>query len=235
MKAVIIAAGKGERLSPITDKIAKPMVEVAGKPTLEHIINLLKKYGIRDFIIDLCYLSETVTSYFRDGSDFGIKIKYIIEEAPSGTAGAILGAKKFIKDDFIVTAGDVLRKLNVNAFIKKHKQSGTIATIGLFKDYQEAPRSRVVVDEGGFVVNFMEHPRRRTRKHHFVWSNDSFYVFKPEIYRYIYKKRFCDFGKDVFPKMINKGIKINTFIGNKYIIDIGTFKGLEKARKTFIP
>jgi NDP-sugar pyrophosphorylase family protein len=235
MKAVIIAAGKGERLKPLTNKITKTMVEVAGKPVLEHILNLLKGYGIREFLIDLCYFPESVTSYFKDGSDFDIKIKYFIEKKPSGTAGAIRGVKKFMKDDFIVTAGDVLRKMNISEFIKKHKQGGTIATIGLFKDFQESPRSRVMVDKNGFVVSFMEHPRKKTRKHHFVWSNDSFYVFKPDIYRYIYKKRFCDFGKNVFPRMIIRSMKINTFVANKYIVDIGTFEGLEKARRTFVP
>lgn len=235
MKAVIIAAGKGERLKPLTNGITKTMVEVAGKPTLEHIINLLKKYGIGEFIVDLCYFPESVTSYFKDGDNFGVNIKYVIEKVPSGTAGAIRGAKKYIKDDFVVVSGDVLRKMDVNAFVKKHKSGKSIATIGLFRDFQELPRSRVMTDKEGFVVDFVEHPRRKTKPHHFVWSNDSFYVFKPEIFKFIYKKRFCDFGMHVFPKMIKKGVKINTFVGNEYLVDIGTFRGLEKARKTFAP
>jgi mannose-1-phosphate guanylyltransferase/phosphomannomutase len=233
MKAVIIAAGKGERLKPITDKIAKPMVEVGGKPALEHILNLLKKYGIRDFVIDICYLSKTISSYFGDGSKFGVNIIYTVEKELSGTAGAIMGAKKYIDEDFIVTSGDVLRDLDVNAFINKHNESGTLATIGLFKDYQEHPRSKVVVDKDGFVIDFVEHPPESNSNGNFVWSNDSFYVFKPQIYDYISENIFVDFGKDIFPAIIKDNGKISTYIGNKYIIDIGTFEGLEKARKMF--
>lgn len=239
MKAIILAGGKGWRLKPLTDKIAKPMIEVADKPTLEHVVNLLKKYGIRDFVMALGYLPETVSSYFGDGSKFGIKIKYLIEDEPLGTAGAVSRAKRYIKEDFIVTAGDVLRKMDINAFLSKHKEVGSIATIGLFKVFKDNPPSRVIVGRDGFIVNFVEHPRKKIKKNHFVWSNDSFYVFKPEIFNYIPKNipegMMVDFGKDVFPAMIKKGIKINTFVGNKYIVDIGTFEGLGKARRTFVP
>jgi mannose-1-phosphate guanylyltransferase / phosphomannomutase len=233
-----LAGGRGSRLGSITDKIAKPMVEVAGRPVIEHVVNLLKEYGVREFIFTLGYLPETVSSYFGNGSKFGINIKYLIEDTPLGTAGAVLGARKFVNDDFVVTAGDVLRKLDIDALVEAHKRSGAVATIGLFKIFKEA-RSRVLVDKEGFITKFVEHPPEIKKRYGFVWSNDSFYVFKPEIFKYILESKnkdsMVDFGKDVFPAMIKKGVKINTFIGNKYIIDIGTPEGLKKARKTFIP
>ena len=91
MKAIIIAGGKGERLRPLTNTLPKPMLEVVGKPILEHAINLLKNYGINEFIISVCYLPEKITEYFGNGKKFNINIKYIYEkeDSPLGTAGNI--------------------------------------------------------------------------------------------------------------------------------------------------
>jgi len=103
MKAIIMAGGRGERLRPITDTIPKPMIDINGKTVLEHILNLFKQFGISDFIFSVCYLPQAITSYFGDGSKFGIHIDYLIEDQnkPMGTAGGIALAKKYIDEDII--------------------------------------------------------------------------------------------------------------------------------------
>src|SRR3989344_1376598 len=112
MKAIIIAGGRGERLRPLTDNIPKPLVEVNGKPILLHTLELLKSHGITEFIIALCYLPERVVSYFGDGSKFGVHITYTYEDQlkPLGNAGAITLSQKYIKETFIVTYADIVRK-----------------------------------------------------------------------------------------------------------------------------
>jgi mannose-1-phosphate guanylyltransferase/phosphomannomutase len=129
--AIIVAGGQGTRLRPLTDTKPKPMVEVAGKPILEHTLNLFKKHGVTDFIFALCYLPQVIIDYFGDGSRFGVSIKYTFEDPnqPLGTAGAILASQGEISSTFIVTYADVLRDLDVKGMINQHLQSGSVATL----------------------------------------------------------------------------------------------------------
>src|SRR5437868_7160562 len=119
MKAIIVAGGRGKRLRPLTDNIPKPMIQIAGKPIIEHTINLFKKNGITDFIISLCYLPHKITEYFGDGKNFGVHIDYMYEKEnfPLGTAGNIAAAKNVISGTFIVTYSDIIRDLNITDMI----------------------------------------------------------------------------------------------------------------------
>src|SRR3989344_2634844 len=112
---VIVAGGKGTRLAPITDKLPKPMVEVAGKPVLHHIINHFVFFGFRKFILCLCYLPHIIEDYFQDGSKFGLEISYVHEreDAPMGSAGAVGLAKNKLSGTFIVAYADILRRLDL--------------------------------------------------------------------------------------------------------------------------
>src|SRR5437660_4534825 len=111
MYAIIIAGGKGERLRPLTDKLPKPMIAVHGKPILEHTIILLKKHGIKKFIITLCYLPEKITTYFENGEKLGVAITYIYEnpKKPLGTAGSMAQAAEYVDSTCIVTYADIMR------------------------------------------------------------------------------------------------------------------------------
>ena len=237
MQAIIIAGGRGDRLRPITNKIPKPMVEVGGKCILEHTINLLKKNGVTDLILALCYLPETIVDYFGNGEKFGVKIKYTFEDQknPLGTAGAIRESKNLIKDDFIVTYADILRKLDIEDMIKKHRETNSLATINAYKRYGENPKSMVVFDQNDKISAFRERPTPEDVKGDFVWSNGSFYIFKSNIFDYIGNKGSMDFGKDVFPELISAGEKVYVYRSENYFIDIGTLEKLEKARTTFKP
>jgi NDP-sugar pyrophosphorylase family protein len=233
MKAIIIAGGRGERLKPLTDNIPKPMVLVGGKPILQHIINLLRQNGVRDIIIALCYLPEPIMNYFKDGKDFGVNISYVFEDPkmPMGTAGAILSARKYISDTFIVEYADTLRELNIEDMIKFHKASGSIATINAYQHRSINHKSTLYFNEDNTLTKFEERATSQNLEEGFAWSNGAFYIFNPEIFEYISEKTKSDFSHDVFPKLLSLNKKISVFPTTSYIMDIGTIESLEKARK----
>jgi len=235
MKAVIVAGGRGERLKPFTENIPKPMVEVGNKTILEYTIEVLKSGGINEIIIALCYLPEVITSYFGDGSKFGVKIKYTYEtpDQPLGTAGAVRESKKYIDDDFIVTYADILRELDVNKMIDIHRQSNSMATLNIYKEFEKIPRSMLEIDNVGRLTRFVEHPQVTNSNGSFVWCNGSFYIFKPEIFKYIGESEKVDFSADIFPRLIADKEKIMTFKSDGYFLNIGTIEKLEMARKNF--
>lgn len=236
MKVIIVAGGKGERLKPLTNNIPKPMINIAGKPILEHTLNLFKKHGFNNFIFALCYLPEVVISYFGDGSKFGVHISYTYEQpdTPLGTAGAASLARDLIDDAVIITYADILRDLNISAMVNLHKNKKAFATINVYKHYGN-PKSIIQISEDNTVVNFKERPAPEELKGEWVWSNGSFYIFEPEIFDFIPAGQIVDFGKDVFPKLIVEKKKIIAFPTDGYFIDIGTPEKLEKARSTYKP
>jgi len=241
-KVIIIAGGKGERLRPLTNKIAKPMVKVGGKSVLEHNLDLFKKYGFTEFIFALCYLPETITSYFGDGKKFGVSIDYTFEkpEVPLGTAGAVTLAKDKISDTFIVTYGDSIRVLDVKAMLDYHKKKGAFATIGVYKRLGPDPKSTILFSDEGRIKEFKERPSPDDIKGDFVWSNAAFYIFEPVIFDYIKESETVDpdligvdFGKDVFPAVLADKKEIYAFPMEGYFVDIGNIEKLEKANRDF--
>lgn len=235
MQVIIVAGGKGERLRPLTNKKPKPMIDIAGKPVVEHIIEFFNKSGIEDFIFSLCYLSDVISSYFGDGSRFGVKIKYIFEDEkqPLGTAGSILSARKFIDDTFIVTYADMLRELDIQEVINTHKKNGAMTTIVVYQNKKPFPKSSVCFNEKGEVNSFKERPEYEEITSKEVWSNASFYIFQPEIFDFIPKDKPSDFGYDIFPKLIASGKKMIAYKQKGFLLDIGNMKKLNEAESYF--
>lgn len=235
MRAIIVAGGRGDRLQPITDNIPKPMIEVAGKPILFHIIELFKKYGITEFIITLCYLPESITSYFGNGEKFGVKIDYVFEDlnSPLGTAGAIKSAKKFINETFIVTYADILRELDIKKMLGFHEKKQAFATLNIYKREARGTKSMIIIDKDSQVIRFVERPLLNPVSDDFIWANGSFYIFEPKIFDLIPENQKSDFGSDIFPKLLEIKKTIYGYPTIGYFIDIGNIEKLELARKTF--
>lgn len=235
MKAIIVAGGRGERLRPFTDHIPKPMIEIRGKPILLHIIELLKSHGIVEIILALCYLPKVITSYFGNGSKFGVKIDYTFEDAnfPLGTAGAILSARESIDDTFIVTYADILRDLDIKKMINFHKKKKAFATLNVYKRESQDAKSRVLIDDKKRITKFIERPVEDELRKDYIWVNGSFYILEPEIFNWIPVNKKSDFGKDIFPKLLASNKALYVFPTTRYFIDIGDLKKLEQARKTF--
>lgn len=235
MKAIIIAGGKGERLRSLTGRLPKAMIKVAGKPMLEHIIIHLRKHKIKEFIISLCFLPDKITSYFGDGSKFGVNINYIFEDKdnPLGTAGAIKGARKYINGTFIVAYVDILRELDIKTMIKIHKGKKALATISVYHNKNADPKSIVRFDSYNRIFQFIERPKPEDVGKEKVWSNASFYILEPEIFDYIPMGLSSDFAWDIFPKVIKKEKNIFAFKTYGYFVDIGNRQKLAYAKKTY--
>ncbi len=235
MKAIIVAGGRGKRLKPLTNKIPKPMVKVLGKPILLHIIELLKKNGVKNFIIALCFSPEVITQFFGDGKKFGVKIKYTYEnpKKPLGTAGAISLARDLIDDTFIVTYADILRELNIKKMVQFHDKNKSFITLNVYKRESTNAKSKVVIDDQHRVIKFIERPKEDELIDDYVWTNGSFYILEPEIFKFIPENKKSDFGSDIFPKLLASKKAFYTYTTTDYFIDIGDLKKLELARRTF--
>ena len=136
MKAIILAGGLGERLRPLTDNVPKPLLPVKGKPIVQHAIENFKKHGIKDIVLSVGYRADKIKEYFGDGSKFGVKISYCVEDEPLGTGGAIKKASKGIKKTFIAINGDNVADFDWTAILKAHKKKEAIRAfkIGLKSD-----------------------------------------------------------------------------------------------------
>ncbi|MCX7884593.1 MAG: sugar phosphate nucleotidyltransferase [Caloramator sp.] len=219
MKAIIMAGGEGTRLRPVTSGIPKPMVPIINIPVMEHIINLLKNYNIKDIAATLYYLPSSITDYFGYGEEFGINLNYFIEKTPLGTGGSVLNAKEYLDDTFIVISGDALTDININEAINFHKEKKSIATLILKKESVPLEYGIVITDENGKILRFLEKPSWGE-----VFSdtvNTGIYILEPEVFNYYKKGDAFDFSKDLFPKLLKDNIPMYGYITDRYWSDIG--------------
>lgn len=231
-KALILSAGQGIRLKPLTDKCPKSMLKIDGKPLLEHIINLLKHYGIREIGINLYYLPGVITNYFGNGKDFGVKIKYSRERKLLGSAGALNNFKHFFKDRFVVIYGDLLTSVNLKKMFDFHMKYKVMATVGLYRVNNPTECGVVKLEKDARITHFLEKPKKSEVFTNL--ANAGIYVVEPEIMKYIPKNRPYDFGKELFPQLLKKGIAMYGYPIKEYLIDIGTKDKYKKAKKDFI-
>lgn len=229
VKAVILCAGRGERLMPLTKNKPKPMLEVNGKPTLEHTIKLLTKYNINEIIINLHYLPDVIRNYFGNGEKFGTHIIYSYEKEILGTAGAVKKVEKYLSNIFFVIYGDVLSQTNLQVMLKTHNKHNSMATIGLYKVLDPARCGIVKLDRYNRIQKFVEKPKEIFSN----LANAGVYVLNKEITKYIPRNKFYDFGRDLFPYLLNKGTKLYGYKINDYLIDMGTKKNYKHAQKEF--
>jgi mannose-1-phosphate guanylyltransferase / phosphomannomutase len=227
MKAFVMSAGQGTRLRPLTVKIPKPMLTVANTPVLEHTLILLKKYKIKDVVINLHSHADIIKNYFKSGKDFGMNILYSYEEHLLGTAGGLKKVETQFDDTFIVMSGDGLVDIDLQKLIAFHKKKKSIATIVLKKLDSKFDYGIVLRDRNDRVTKFVEKP---------LWSsiyensvNTGIYVFEPSIFNFIPKNKFYDFGLNLWPKLIDKNIPIYSYETNGYWCDIGNLNEYRKA------
>ena len=215
MKAMILAAGKGTRVRPITHRIPKPMIPILQKPVMEFLIELLRQHGFDQIMVNVSHLAEEIENYFRDGQRFGVQIAYSFEgriddegklvgEAIGSAGGMrrIQDFSPFFDDTFVVLCGDALIDLDLSTAVKWHKSKGAIATI-ITKSVplEEVPSYGVVVtDEDGRVKAFQEKPSVEEAKSTNI--NTGIYIFEPEVFNYIPSGIEYDIGGELFPKLV---------------------------------
>lgn len=227
MKAVILAGGRGERLRPLTDTIPKPMLEIAGKPILEHQIEILKKYGIRDILICGHYLFNKIKDYFSDGSGFGVNITYSYEKYPLGTGGAIKKIENFIDSVFLVLYGDIMLNMNLLKLIMFHKNNNSLLTLVLHES-DHPYDSDIIKTEGDKIIEILgkhvKDPPTRLAK-------TSLFVAEHEIFRFIPAEK-SDFDSQALPAII-KTNRVFGYVTDEFIKDVGTVDRYEEIKKKF--
>jgi len=229
MKAFVMAAGIGTRLRPLTYSIPKPLVPIVNLPVIGHLINNLAKNGINQIVVNLHYYPKLISSYISDGEKWGVKIKYSYEKKLLGTAGGVKLQEKFFDDTFIVTSGDGLSDINFKKLIKFHKEKKALATIVLKPIDAKLEYGVVEIDENNIIKNFYEKPSWNEVFSNLV--NTGIYVFEPEIFKYIPKNKFYDFGKDLLPKLVKKSLSVYGYIMEEYWCDVGNLSEYRKAQR----
>ena len=222
LKAMVMAAGMGSRLEPITLKLPKPLIPVMNRPLMDIILSQLHNIGVNEVISNTYYLANQIIERYKSNK-LGIKFNYIKETELSGTAGGVKKCQFFFDEgeDFIVISGDVLTTADIKEGIEIHKKSGAIATIGVKQVPHELVShfGVVVTDEKGYITEFQEKPPLEEAKSNLI--NTGIYIFNYKIFDYIPENTFYDFAKNVFPKLLTEG-QINTFKIAEYWNDIGT-------------
>jgi len=215
MKAIILAAGKGERLGNITNEIPKPMLRHLGKPILQHNIELCKSNGIRDIYINVHHLSNQIIDYFKDGSAFGVKITYSVEEELFGTAGATQRIKKVFWekiadsiDPFFVIYGDNFSAYPIIELINIQHKTKSDVVIGCHYREDVSTSGVAEIEPDGRITRFIEKPKPGESKSH--WVNAGVYYLTSTVFNFI-PEGYSDFAKDIFPKMISEKFPLYSF------------------------
>jgi mannose-1-phosphate guanylyltransferase len=206
MKALLLAAGEGKRLRPLTNTLPKPMVRVAGRPILEYNIRALASYGVRDIVINLHHRPETITSFFGNGSPWGVSITYSNEPELLGTAGALVPWVSFFNEPFFVIYGDNITTCDFERLLAFHHGKGGLATIALYWRDNVSASGVVDFDTNGRIQRFVEKPRKGSISSH--WINAGILVLDPRILQHIPDSTPSDFGHDVFPALLAQDLPV---------------------------
>jgi histidinol-phosphate phosphatase family protein len=231
MDLVIIAGGKGTRLG--LKDIPKPMVEVGGKPLLEHHIGLAKRYAIKNIYILSGHLSEVIADYFGNGRKFGVNIMHVTENSPLGTAGAVKQLENRIAGRFMVFYGDVFLDIDLRSFMHFDREADSMADIIVHPNDHPHDSDLVEIDDDNMVTAFHSKPHDEN-KYYRNLVNAAVYILSPDIFKYIPKDKPSDFGKDIFPLVLQSGEVVRTYKTAEYIKDIGTIERLEKVSRDII-
>ena len=225
-----MAGGEGTRLRPLTSNQPKPMMPLADRPMMEHIVRLLKDHGFEDIVVTVAFLANTIRTYFGDGSEFGVRMVYATEETPLGTAGSVRNAMDELKDErFLVISGDVLTDIDLSAIVRFHEERGALATIGLKSMENPLEFGIVITRDDGSIERFLEKPSWGQ-----VFSdtiNTGIYVLEPEIFDAIPAGESVDFSSDVFPQLLDAGKPLFGYVAEGYWEDVGTLESYSKAHQ----
>jgi NDP-sugar pyrophosphorylase family protein len=220
MKGLILAAGEGQRLRPLTLTRPKPMLPVAGRPLLEHIVMLLRHHGIKQLAINLHYKPATIVTHFGNGRRWGVQILYSYEGQLLGSAGAAKKLAWFFDQTFVVFYGDLYTQLNLRPLIDLHHRHNALATVALYKVSNPTACGIVELDCHQRIRRFVEKPAPEE-----VFSNlanAGVYILDPAVLSFVPSNVPFDFGQDLFPGLLNLDLPVMGFPIQEPLIDIGT-------------
>jgi NDP-sugar pyrophosphorylase family protein len=227
MRALMLAAGEGQRLRPLTLSMPKPMVPVGGRPILEHLVALLRRHGIVEIAINLHYRPDAIVEYFGDGKRFGVELTYSHETHLLGSAGAAKALDGFLTETFVVLYGDVLTNVDLSALVAHHRASHCEGTIGLYEVDEPSRCGIVELGASGSVTRFVEKPAPGTIEGNL--ANSGILVLEPSVMNCVPSGVPYDFGVDLFPGLLSAGVPLSGKKLDGYILDIGARDRLEQA------
>ncbi len=222
MRAMVLAAGLGTRLRPLTNEITKPMVPVLDRPVMAHILDLLDKHGFEQVIANLHYFPDSIEQYF------GERLTYRREHELLGTAGGVRACADFFGDDaFIVISGDALTDIDLSAFVARHREAGGISTLAVKKVTDTREYGVVLHDRDGRITGFQEKPSPEEALSDL--GNCGIYIFDPQIFDYFPERPFVDWAQDVFPTLLENDVPFHIHEVREYWNDVGSLSELRQG------
>jgi len=224
-----MAGGKGTRLSSITkNEIPKPMVEICGRPLLWYQIDVLKRNGIKDIYIIVGYKGDKIVEYFKDGSQYGVNIQYIIEKNPLGTAGALFFLKNDLKDDFLLLFGDLIFDICIDKYYSFHKSKNALVTLFVHPNSHPYDSDLVILSSDGKVIGFDS--KHNIRNYYYKNRvNAGIYFFKSDILDRFSELQKYDLEKDILVPIVLEQGPIYGYTSPEYVKDVGTPERIKKA------
>jgi len=233
MKAIIIAGGLGTRLRPLTFNTPKTMVPVGNIPFILHQIELIKKFGISEIILNLHYLSDSIRELMDDEKRHGVKVQYSIEESPLGTAGAVKNAEQFFDSDpMLVFNGDILTDMDLSKLIKFHKKNGATATLTLTKVDDPTTYGLVITGKNGMIERFIEKPSWERVTANTI--NAGIYVIDPKVFKSVPAGVTYSFERELFPGLLKAGNPVFGYESDSYWMDIGNPSKYMQAHRAIL-
>ncbi|HEY7831761.1 MAG TPA: NDP-sugar synthase [Solirubrobacteraceae bacterium] len=222
MKAMVLAAGLGTRLRPLTYEITKPMVPVLDRPVMAHILDLLERHGFDDVIANLHYFPESIREHFGD------RLSYRHEEELLGTAGGVRACREFFADEaFLVISGDALTDIDLGAFVARHRAAGGVATLAVKRVADTREYGVVLHDSEGRITGFQEKPSPEEALSDL--GNCGIYIFSPQIFDYFPERPFADWAQDVFPALLANDVPFHIHEIHEYWNDVGSLAELRQG------
>ncbi|MCW3034239.1 MAG: Nucleotidyl transferase [Solirubrobacterales bacterium] len=222
MRAMVLAAGLGTRLRPLTYEITKPMVPVLDRPVMEHIVDLLDRHGFEEVIANLHYFPDTIREHF------GERLEYRFEPELLGTAGGVHACAEFFGDEpFLVISGDALTDIDLGALAARHRQAGGVATLAVKQVADTREYGVVLHDDDGRITGFQEKPEPDDALSDL--GNCGIYVFDPRIFDYFPDRPFVDWAQDVFPVLLENDVPFYIHEVHEYWNDVGSLSELRQG------
>lgn len=230
MKAMVLAAGLGTRLKPITFEIPKPMVPVIDRPCMAHLLGLLNRHGFTDAVANLHYFPDAIRGYFGDGSAFGVDLEYNFEPELLGTAGGVRAVRDTLTIDaepFLIISGDALTDVDLTRLVERHRSHGGVATLTVKRVPDTREYGVVLHDAQGRITGFQEKPEPEDALSDL--GNCGIYVFSPEIFDYFPERPFADWAADVFPALLESDTPFFIHEIDEYWNDVGSLRELREG------
>lgn len=229
VNAIVMAAGKGSRLAPLTNVVPKPGLAVGGEPMMGLVLNGLRESGITEVHSSIGHLAEVMPKIYGNGSRWGVNLGFTEERVLLGTAGGVKALEGVVRNDspFVVLSGDGLHGYNIGELVKRHVDSGAIGSMALHQVDDPSRFGVVELGNGGHIKGFQEKPAAGTERSNLV--NTGIYVFSPEIFDHIPAGSVQDFGHNIFPQLLRDGEHLNGVKMDGYWNDVGTMESFRQG------